>query len=259
MVNWSDVAASPPNCVAQMPNPAFVAGTARVACGTALGLQLLIGLQPGVFGNTVLQQLAQLLGVDSSLPIVVTGHSLGACQTIAMSCYLAATQNIPAAQIIPCAFAAPTAGNLDFAVSVFNKFPVSMIWNCSLDVVPMAFGNMGTAKTFWPGTFANSSVAAPTFPTFVQSILGYMSTANLAYGYQQPQPTCAPNMSNGANLTGTVPSEATLQAFVTKMSSTLEWNSWEIQLMWQHFPPNYYQLLSAMPNMLACPLPSLAQ
>jgi hypothetical protein len=102
------------------------------------------------------QYLASLVHRDPGLPIVVTGHSLGGCQTTVMAMHLAEALP-PGTRVLANPYAAPTAGNAAFAVLYDQRFGNGIVWWNTLDLVPNAFaqgnaatsGNLSWAAGLW--------------------------------------------------------------------------------------------------------------
>lgn len=132
--------------------------TPYMARGTFKGFNDLIGLQ-GVNHSTQAKQtvaefLAELLpayaDAGAPLPLIVTGHSLGGCQTSPMALYVnsrAAAQS--GVTVVPNSFAAPTAGNQAFADLYLSTFPNARRWFNTFDLVPMGFAGLATMSELW--------------------------------------------------------------------------------------------------------------
>lgn len=120
---------------------------AKIAEGTKIGLNVLNGLTDSSNG-TVEQYLNEFLKTNPAAPVVVTGHSLGGCQTTVMAMHL--STRLPAGtKIVPNSFAAPTAGNSAFIQLYEQTFPFSPRWFNGIDLVPMAFAGLGGIKQLW--------------------------------------------------------------------------------------------------------------
>ena len=238
----------------------------RIASGTCTGLNnklLQLAPQPPLpSGTTIVPFLKGLLAQNPGLPIVVTGHSLGGCQTTVMAASLLQSLGVPAKQIIPTPFAPPTAGNEYFATtpsknypnSVLGQFPGLNAWVNNLDLVPMAYGNVGGISNLWQ-TYYFSNGATPPQPTTtkgpaIPSDLQYIYDGILAIsklGYHYTQPANVTQLQNWAS--PLLPSLADMQTFLNNMGDTnMAPDSWLAQLMWQHFPPCYWILMNALPN-----------
>lgn len=124
---------------------------ALVAQGTLDGLHAVQQLTHG--GQRLLPFLAEFLGEDQNRQarLVVTGHSLGGCLTTVVAPWLQASlsrQGITKA-ILPVTFAAPTAGNPDFADAFSSSFRASLRYFNDLDIVPLAWQGLGTIETIY--------------------------------------------------------------------------------------------------------------
>jgi triacylglycerol lipase len=130
--------------------PAGNALGAKIAEGTQIGLNTLTGFTDKG-GKTVEQYLNDFVTENPDAPIVVTGHSLGGCQTTVLALFL--SHEFSAAglspKIVPNSFAAPSAGNAAFIQLYQRTFPFSPRWFNTLDLVPMAFAGLGGIKQLW--------------------------------------------------------------------------------------------------------------
>jgi lipase (class 3) len=132
---------APPTNPSQNPN-----GTVLIAAGSADGFKILTALTDSS-GNNLVGALDTFLTQNPGAPLVVTGHSLGACQASLMAPYLLA--QFPSATIVPNTFAAPTAGNAAFRWMYENVFPYSPRWYNTYDLIPMAYSEMTEMQTLW--------------------------------------------------------------------------------------------------------------
>lgn len=134
----------------QVPLP-FLNGdpNARIAKGTRLGFETLLGqdfLDPNTQKN-VEAYVSDFVNANPGAPVVVTGHSLGGCQTTVMALNLALKS--PNAVIVPNTFAAPTAGNSAFIQLYEQKCQFSPRWFNTLDLVPNAYAGLDGIKQLW--------------------------------------------------------------------------------------------------------------
>jgi Lipase (class 3) len=236
----------------------------KIASGTCKGLHKLLGLKPASSvpgaGTTITSFLTQLLASNPGLPVVVTGHSLGACQASVMSPYLQQALSMPATQVVPTLFAPPTAGNGQFASTVLDALPLMNAWANALDLVPMAYSNLAGMNNLWQAyTFADSTEQGPQRPSELNPLYDtLLAIGKLGYHYTQPTTGFVSLSPSPLAL----PSQAAMTAFLGALSSSQPWNSWLAQLMWQHFPPAYAQLISATYNATTVapyPLPKAPQ
>lgn len=123
---------------------------AYIAGGTAFGLEVLSLMRDRVTGYSLLEFFQQ----NQHGPVCVTGHSLGGCLTTVLAPWL----NYQFGQVgikslvIPCSFAAPTAGNQAFADWYNTAFevPTYRYYN-TVDAIPMAWQNLDGIKLLFPG------------------------------------------------------------------------------------------------------------
>ncbi|MBW8684761.1 lipase family protein [Chitinophaga rhizophila] len=123
---------------------------ALVANGTLTGLDILTDMRDYNTGQTLLQFLSSQPGSA----VCVTGHSLGGCLTTVLAPWLAyqfEQYNIRQL-VVPCSFAAPTAGNQAFATWYNQAFPAPTYrYYNSIDAIPMAWNNLNGIKALFPG------------------------------------------------------------------------------------------------------------
>jgi lipase (class 3) len=124
---------------------------ALVAQGTLDGLSVVRQLTHG--GRRLSSFLTDFLGQSQNRQarLVVTGHSLGGCLTTVVAPWLQVTlsgQGL-ANEILPVTFAAPTAGNQDFATCFLSTFASSLRYFNSLDIVPLAWQSLAAIKTVY--------------------------------------------------------------------------------------------------------------
>lgn len=132
--------------------------TPYMARGTFKGFHDLIGLQGVNHSTQAKQTVAEFLAeflpayadAAAPLPLIVTGHSLGGCQTSPMALYIngqASAQSGVTA--VPNSFAASTAGNQAFADLYLETFPNARRWFNTFDLVPRGFDDLATMSDLW--------------------------------------------------------------------------------------------------------------
>jgi len=123
---------------------------ALVAGGTLFGLEILTTMKDTMLGQTILQFL-------SSRPpafIYVTGHSLGGCLTTVFAPWLKyqfELNKVKQGFVLPFTFAAPTAGNKEFALWYDQRFtlPCFRYFN-TIDLIPMAWSTLHGIDGLFP-------------------------------------------------------------------------------------------------------------
>jgi len=120
---------------------------AKIANGTKIGLDTLTGFRDNS-GKSVAEYLTAFQANNPEAPVVVTGHSLGGCQTTVVALDLASKLPV-GAKIVPNSFAAPTAGNSAFIQLYEETFAYRPRWFNDIDLVPMAFAGLGGIKRLW--------------------------------------------------------------------------------------------------------------
>lgn len=136
------------NAETQMPFPDGNQTGSKIAQGTQTGLNILTGFTDAS-NRTIEQYVSGFVTQNPGAPVVVTGHSLGGCQTTVMALYLSNKLNLPTGTIVPNSFAAPTAGNPAFIQLYEQTFPFCPRWFNTLDLVPMAFAGLDGIKQLW--------------------------------------------------------------------------------------------------------------
>lgn len=210
------------------------------------------GQVPPVSGDlTVVGALNKLLQGDNcaGTPVVVAGHSLGACQTQVMATYLGwqlGALATPSA-VIGQAFAPPTPGDADLMASYIKMAPSSMFWANSLDLVPYAYVDLQWAASNlwtsfkWPASSVdpnNKSNAGESGPPLPALLAGPIETIGRLVPAVYTRPT-----SGVTELTGFMPQSQQIGAWLASTSSTLADDGSDAMLEWQHFPPCYSMLL----------------
>lgn len=193
---------------------------AGVSTGTASGFTRMAALQSSYVDPStnkaatgpIAAALLAYLTYYKGVPLVVTGHSLGGCQTQIMATYLAwqlsDTATAKAQAIYPNAIAPSTAGDAGFASYYDSLFPYGHFWFNQLDLVPCGFANLATIFTLWqkskwpPGSIdpatnqPNGGTAGPRAPDVLTLLAATLGPEILLQDYARPSKGLMP-MSNG--------------------------------------------------------------
>jgi triacylglycerol lipase len=116
----------------------------RIAQGTMDGLNHIIGLTDSK-GVSLWDYLKKFLGTPaySNIKTVVTGHSLGGCLASVVAPWIESIRPVSYKGIIqPITFAAPTAGNNDFATYYSTTFTTARRFQNTLDIIPLALQDL---------------------------------------------------------------------------------------------------------------------
>ena len=143
---WEDL-----DVTSQVPLPWAPNSPALIAGGTIDGLNDVQSLTSG--GETLVQFLGSYLAApaNDNPVLVVTGHSLGGCLTSVIAPWLEtelASQCLNL-HVVPATFAAPTAGNADFAAYFQSTFGHLLLMFNSLDVAPFAWQNINAVDDIY--------------------------------------------------------------------------------------------------------------
>lgn len=203
-------------------NPALIAN------GTLDGLDTITKFTSN--GKTLVQFLdSYLTSPANNIPLIVTtGHSLGGCLTTVLAPFLKnQLTHVPNLQILPVTFAAPTAGNPAFADYFQSNFNYSVRVANSLDVAPLAWGNISDADDIY------KSPCNITIPDFV-----YVAIVGCTY------------MMWFADVTYAQPNNGVLPLTGSCSGGT----SWLDEALYQHHATTYTKLLGGTP-IIAPPVP----
>jgi len=261
-----------------VPNPAerdraIMAGT--IANGSAQGFALIANLKsrlnhggpPPGMGKSMNVAEALLALTEpfeaGTMPVVVTGHSLGACQAQIFAAYLGWQLNA-AQPMIAHAFAPPTPGFADFVQTYQTWCPTSFFWHCEYDVVPYAYvtlpaepgrdkirglewakANLWSAYR-WPAGAQDQNgngIGGNPCPSLPEVLVLLIDGLDPLISEQYARPTIGL-----MPLTGAIPMPQTvIQGMLDNMNETSgDTTSGLTQLMWQHFPPNYSERMAAL-------------
>jgi len=208
---WEDLDVTSQRALPWAPND-----PARVAQGTLDGLGKIQQLSFG--GQSLLAYLTGFLGnpANNKPVLVITGHSLGGCLTTVVAPWLkyALAQSGISVPIVPCSFAAPTAGDAAFTAYYQNNFSYSLRYHNSLDVAPLAWSNLSAADFIYDPY----GVSVPDLVYL--GIVGFeWAMSETGVSYAQPAPSSALAGQFAANLSWY--DEAFLQHHATTYMSLL--------------------------------------
>lgn len=210
--------------------------TQYIARGTFHGFQSLLALQGLNQSTQQTQTLGDFLAAfvpaystsSAPLPLIVTGHSLGGCQTSPVARWIHSQSWIDSGVVVvPHSFAAPTAGNEAFANAYLQELPNARRWYNSYDIVPMAFDQLATMDDLW---FVSPYACGVKPSSLERAALLLLKTdvGNLQYAHEG---------GGSARLLNGVCGSST-----TTVSGTTD--GWGAQLEYQHFPPcGYWHLM----------------
>ena len=141
---WEDLDASDPQ-----PMPWALDDPARIASGTLDGLAIIQGLTAN--GQTLGQFLTAFFSqpANANVTILVTGHSLGGCLATIVATWIRVLLPNFRGAIQPITFAAPTAGNKEFATYYDELFPAARRFQNSRDVIPLAYYDLGAIDSIY--------------------------------------------------------------------------------------------------------------
>ena len=158
---------------------------------------------------------------NANVKTVVTGHSLGGCLATIVAMWIRVllpnVQNV----IQPITWAAPTAGDSQFATYYDELFPTARRFQNTLDIIPKALQNLGEIAD----VYANNGLSAPDFVAFgIDGMMDLMSDNGATY--MQP--------SQGAHI-------------LTGNFLDCDQGDWYAQALHQHHLATYLSLLLEQP------------
>jgi hypothetical protein len=189
---------------------------AAIARGTSDAMKALLSRASG--GERLDGFLERVAGAGR---IVVTGHSLGGCLASVLAMYL--RHRLPDARVMPVTFAAPTAGNAEFAARFDALFPGAPRYFNRLDVVPMAWAGLDAFGSLFPAPGPRCPAA---FRETVRLVAKWLARAGVSYAHP----------GAGIELVG-VP-----QRRFVRMDPVA---AFTLELVRQHHPDTYLALLGA--------------
>lgn len=135
---WEDIDATDPQ-----PMPWAPGDPARIAGGTLDGLAIIEALTAN--GQSLSGYLTAFFAdaANANVTTLVTGHSLGGCLATMVAPWIRSLVPNYKGTIQPITFAGPTAGDVNFANYYNALFPSARRYQNSLDVIPLAFYNLG--------------------------------------------------------------------------------------------------------------------
>jgi pimeloyl-ACP methyl ester carboxylesterase len=256
LVSWDQVAIPPtplanvsliPSSTSPMP--------AAIAKGTYRGLVCLLTMEsalPGQAPTTLPAFLKRFARTYPDAPIVVTGHSLGGCQTTVLA--LLSAQYLSGATVISHPFAPPSAGTAAWNALYQAQFAPSgnvygQIWWNVADVVPNVFQTTANPQ---PNAYQSLMTNLP----LLWNALPYYTGPNGGGLTPDVAEMAAYELfrreAQGAylHLANSMPASA-----VQALPGTYQAQSggWLAQLVTQHFTHYYYQLVSAADGVLSYP------
>ena len=240
---------------------------AKIAEGTKAGLTVLNNFTDAS-NRTLETYLIDFLRSNPEAPVVVTGHSLGGCQTTVMALDLSG--RLPAGtKIVPNSFAAPTAGNASFIDLYEQTFEFAPRWFNNLDLVPMAFAGLGGIKQLWN----QCNRPAPEALKLVSDAFELMLRgANASYSQQSPLNSrllagaCEPPAMTAVPAAIHDQAVAEIQGLINRLAQRLHValpnvllsgiGNWVGELLFQHLIlTGYWQAVAASPGVAKIPNP----
>ncbi|MEJ2410381.1 MAG: hypothetical protein P8Y48_13975 [Novosphingobium sp.] len=232
--------------------------------------------QPSGTLQEALNSLLTQKNVPAGTPIVVTGHSLGGCQTQTIASYV--QWRFPDNTVIPHAFAPSTAGDVAFISDPL--FRRGGFWFNTLDLVPWGYVTIAADdKAEFPDALSDPKPSdrpelgaewavlklwtsfdwpknddgltkGPELPArdLIQLLIDTHGETLIRNRYARPHPELCPDVLK--KMDGTIPEVQVIQDFYKSLHpdgclgpTSDAWSDGVVQLEWQHFPPNYQILL----------------
>jgi hypothetical protein len=232
---WEDIDVADPQ-----PMPWALRDPARIASGAIDGLKVIQGLadftQP-VNQETLTQFLTTFFAkpANANVKIVVTGHSLGGCLATVVAMWIRAQllPNYPGV-VQPITFAAPTAGNSNFATYYDQLFSQARRFQNTLDIIPLACYDLDKINSI----YANDMLETPD-PIWL-GILGMEAAFDIT-GASYAQPAQGQQILTGI--------------FLIDPSDPIDWYA---EALHQHHLATYLALLTgSQVDVAALPKPSV--
>jgi hypothetical protein len=225
---WQDIDATDPK-----PMPWAPSDPARIAGGTLDGLKIIEALTAN--GQSLSDYLTTFFSdpANANVTTLVTGHSLGGCLATVVAPWIRSLLPNYKGTIQPITFAGPTAGDVNFANYYNALFPSARRYQNSLDVIPLAFYNLGGIDSIY------ASYGLDTPDVVWLGILGMKAALDLT-GASYVQPSQGQQILPGA-------------FFLNDKSD------WYAQALHQHHLATYLGLLTNAPvDETTLPPPSVA-
>ncbi|MGO4728038.1 MULTISPECIES: lipase family protein [unclassified Inquilinus] len=194
-----------------------------------------------VMGTDLVSQL------ESSAPytLYVVGHSLGGAMATTVALFLqqlVSAGTLSITSILPYTFAAPTAGDANFAAWFDSQFPGAVCTYNKYDLVPNAWATLASlpggfiTHPFYPGSNSNPAGPGPTAEPLNEVGILIDTVAKETNGNTYVQPTQQAALNGG-------PSPLFLTPYPPAVTNSLQ--QFELQVGFQHGGNTYLTLLGA--------------
>jgi hypothetical protein len=194
-----------------------------------------------VMGTDLVSQL------QSSAPytLYVVGHSLGGAMATTVALFLqqlVSAGTLSITSILPYTFAAPTAGDANFAAWFDSQFPGAVCTYNKYDLVPNAWATLGSLagnffkSPFYPTAKDNPAGPGPTAEPLNEVGILLNTVAGQTNGHTYVQPTQQAALNSGSSPTFLTPYPA---------AATGSLQQFELQVGFQHAGNTYLTLLGA--------------